>query len=626
MREVVLTRSKHLQRIICAILFLSFCIAIFSGCDKIFNFNTEDEPEEEITEEMSDEERFDVMIDDLFAEWVSEDTLTMNYFLANPEAMGIERPEGTYGEVMTPEDIAHEKELTQEMAEQLGSFDYDLLRKDQQIIYDILDRSLRLSKVMEREDDFFFYTGYIRPLTGIQVQLPVLLAEFSFYTAADIERYLDMIEDTVRYFDDLIEYERERSRRGFFMSEANVDSVIEQVESYLKNREDNLLITVFNDRVDNYEGLSAEQRAEYKQRNRELVLNNVLKAYENLLAAFKELRGVGAHDGGIASLPGGRDYAHATLCLKVGTDRSADELYALLDEWMDMTYNSIMATLSTNQKLYDKYINSQLGKIEAGTPKSIISKLQKAIVDDFPQIASTRHVVLEIHENLQEHMSPAFYLTPAVDSFDDNVIYVNPSKLDNDLFLFTVLAHESYPGHLYQTVYFRQQSPHPIRTLISNMGYTEGWATYVEMLSYGMAGLSDEEAMLVWNIDRFYDMLLSSQIDLGVNLLGWDIDKVAERLGELGINSMEVANSIYDMVTGVPLHTVTYALGFIELNELLTDAQDAMGDDFDLTEFHRFILDMGPAPFPLIKARMDSWMSAADTQEEAEAEELEPAA
>ena len=616
-----MTRTKHLQRIICTILFLSLCITILGGCDNIINTDTdtEDVPEEEIAPEMSDEEGFDIMMDDLFAMWVAEDTLTMNYFLANPEAMGIARPEATYGEVMTPEEIAQERELTQEIADQLGSFQYDLLREDQQIVYDILDRTIKLTKAMEREDDFFYYTGHIRPLNGFQVQLPVLLAEFSFYTAEDIERYLDMIEDTIRYFDDVIEFERERSRRGFFLSEANVDSVIEQVESYLENREDNLLITVFNDRVDAYEGLSAEQREQYKQRNKDLVLNNVLTAYDNLLAALSELRGVGVHNGGIASLPGGKDYAHATLCLKVGTDKSANELDILLSEWMDMTYNSIMATLATNQKLYSRLVDGKVGQITTGTPKSFISKLKKAMVDDFPQIQPTTHVVLEIHESLQEHMSPAFFLTPAVDSFDENVIYVNPSMLDDDLFLFTVLAHESYPGHLYQMVYFRQQSPHPIRTLISNMGYTEGWATYVEMLSYSMAGLNSEEAMLMWNL-RFYDMLLQSQIDLGVNLLGWDFNKVTDKLGEYNITDMTTVNNIYNMVTGVPLHSVTYALGFIELNELLTDAQDAMGDDFDLTEFHRFILDMGPAPFPLIKVRMDSWMTGA------QAEELEPAA
>jgi len=618
-----MTRTKHLQRIICAILLLTFCITIFSGCDNIFNSNTEPEPdpEEEIIEELSDEEKFDVMMDDWFAEWVAEDTLTLNYFLANPEALGIGRPEATLGEVMTPEEIEHEKELTQEMAEQLESVQYDLLRKDQQIVYDILNRTIRLTKIMEKEDDFFYYTGLIRPLNGFQVQLPVLYAEFSFYNAEDIERYLDMIEDTIRYFDDVIEFERERSRRGFFMSDANVDSVIEQVESYLENREDNLLITVFNDRIDNYEGLSAEQREQYKQRNKDLVLNNVLVAYDNLLKALNELRGVGVHNGGLASLPGGKDYAHATICLKVGTDKSATELDALLSEWMDMTYNSIMATLSTNQKLYDKLINGKAGQIEKGTPKSFISTLQKAMVNDFPQIAPTRHVVLEIHESLQEHMSPAFFLTPAVDWFEDNVIYVNPSMLDDDLFLFTVLAHESYPGHLYQMVYFRQQSPHPIRTMISNMGYTEGWATYVEMLSYGMAGLNNEEATLMWNM-RFYDMLLSSQIDLGVNVLGWDFNTVKEKLGEFNIVDEETVKNIYDRVTGVPLHSVTYALGFIELNELRADAQEVMGDDFDLTEFHRFILDMGPAPFPLIKAHMDEWL--AGTQEEEL--ELEPAA
>jgi len=579
------------------------CAALTSGCffdfDRIFNITGDDGP--------TDEERFDMLMDELFADWISEDSISMNYFLAYPERMGIERPEPTYGEVTTPESIQQGKEETEELADKIDSFRYKSLRDDQQVIYDILKRSITLSERLEREEDFAYYTGYIRPLTGIQVQLPVLLAEFTFYTAEDIERYLSLLGDTRRYFNDMIEFERERSRRGFFMRDANVDSVTEQVESFLQNREDNLLITIFDDKIDEYEGLGAEQRESYKQRNRELVLDNVLIAYDDLLVAMKELRGVGVNPGGLANLPDGREYAHAALSNRVGTDRTPDELGDLLEEWKNNTWMDIMHVLSTNYEMYEKLMNDAAGHIAEGTPKAYIFMLQKAMGKDFPQIKPTNHVVLEVHESLQEHTSPAFYLTPAVDNFDDNVIYVNPASINDNLYLFTTLAHESYPGHLYQTVYFLQKSPHPIRVLLSNTGYIEGWATYVEMISYTYADLDNEEADLMWKL-RFFDLLVQSQIDFGVNVLGWDIKKVEQIFRELNVTDMSVIENVYNMVTGVPLHSVTYALGFIELYELLEDAEEALLDDFDLMEFHRFILDFGPAPFPLIRTHMDTWM------------------
>ena len=75
-------------------------------------------------------------------------------------------------------------------------------------------------------------------------------------------------------------------------------------------------------------------------------------------------------------------------------------------------------------------------------------------------------------------------MIPPIDNSGENVIYINPGHISDDLTLFTTLAHEGYPGHLYQTVYYSATKHPPIRDLLSFGGYTEGWATYCEMLSY----------------------------------------------------------------------------------------------------------------------------------------------
>jgi len=607
-----MVNKNILLRIIAIIVLLSLCTGILSGC---FDFNNGDpspdnqKPPEGNINNNDDDDAFDALLDELFEDWITNDALTMNYFLADPYRMGIERPENTFGEVSSPETIARNRQETQELSDRLDDFDQRSLRMDQQVIYEILRRNVDLFKILESEEDFSYYTGYIRPMIGIQVQLPVLFAEFNFYTAEDIERYLDLMGDTQRYFNDMIEFERERSRRGFFLSEYNVDNVIEQIESFIKDRENNLLISVFDYKIDNYPGLSNEQRDRYKQRNKDLVLNNVLSAYETLLNEMKALRGVGARQGGLADLPGGKEFAHTLLRLRVGTDRSAQEIENMLSEWMSATWYTILDLLHGEHKLFDAFVNGELGRIAEGDPKSYISLLQKQIAGDFPAIRSTQLVVLEVHESLQEHMSPAFYLAPAIDRFNENVVYVNPSSIDDDLFLFTVLAHESYPGHMYQTVYFLQQSPHPIRTALSNTGYSEGWATYAEMMSYFYAGLKYEEAVLMWNL-RFFDMLLTSNIDFGVNVTGWSYDDVASFLDEFGISQKDTVDSIYNRVTGLPLNALNYSLGYIEMIELYNEAQTTLGDSFELMEFHRFILNFGSAPYPLIKKHMTSLINS----------------
>jgi uncharacterized protein (DUF885 family) len=453
-----------------------------------------------------------------------------------------------------------------------------------------------------------FFTGYIRPLNGIQIQLPILLAEFSFYTTDDIGRYLDLLEDTIRYFDDIIAFERGRAAHGFFMSDANLDSVIDHLESFLENREDNLLITVFTDRINAHEELTDAERESYIQRNRELVLTNVLVAYENLLSAMRELRGSAVHSSGIASMPGGEDIALAMLQQRTGTDRNAEQLMRLYEEWIDRVLADVVSVLLRDPDIFSAIDDGVSIGVGDGTAESFMIVLREMMAQDFPEIEPISHVILEVHESLQDHMSPAFYLMPAIDNFENNIIYINPPQITDELFLFTVMAHEGYPGHMYQAVYFRQQNPHPIRTMLSNLGYVEGWATYVEMLSYSWAGIDQVLADFMWNV-RLYDLLVQSYIDLGVNLLGWDHSRVAEVMADFNIVDAELTYSIYSMATGIPLFTIPYSLGFIEMYELLNYAQDRLQDNFILLEFHRFILDIGPTPFSIIASHMEVWLS-----------------
>jgi len=607
------------KRFLSFILILAICISSISGCgliDDIFDAvrptgtpeangnNGNDDNGYTHESGLSDEELFDQMIDTIFAEWVSADSITMNFFLANPELMGIKRPEPTYGEVMTPELFEREREESLKLTKELATIRYNRLRPDQQITYDIIERLLGLSEILEREDDFAYYTGYIRPLNGIQIQLPVLLAEFNFYTAEDIERYLSLIADTERYFNDIIEFERERAVRGFSLSETNADTVIEQLEGFLKNRENNLIIAVFDDKIDKYEGLSTQQRESYKERHRELVLNNVLVAYDTLLTAMRELRGYGSAPGGFASLPGGVEFGHASLRLRAGTDRSVREIEDLIDEWRRKTLADARSILLNNSELNQKNSNRTTGQIKNGTPEEYLSILRDTMMHTFPAINPVDYVIMEVHESLSD-MAPAFYLLPAVDNYDDNVIYINPASITENITLFTALAHEGYPGHMYQMVHLRQQSPHPIRIMLSNMGYTEGWAMYVELLSYYYAGLDEQEARLLGQM-RMYYLLLQSHIDIGVNLLGWDKNDIAALLEEdLGITDIKVAESYFNTVTGVQLNTIVYTLGYIELLMLQRELDDFYGEDYSVYDFHSFFLNFGPAPYPIIRNRIN---------------------
>ena len=601
------------RRLVLFILILALFTWLLGGCRRKVDETPAESPSparpSTDAEWKSQEELFDILIADLFVDIITTDSITLNYFCADPSRFGVEDMTPTYGDVTSSETILRDRQDNLDIRERLMGFEYEELRYDQQVIYDILLYDIDLYDLMDTKDEYSWYLGAIRPLNGVQVQLPVILAEFNFYSAADIETYLLLLQDTQRYFNDLIEFERERSRRGFFLSDANVDKVIEHCESLLEDPENNLMIAVFNDRIDTYEGLTAEQREQFKERNRELILGNVLPAYETLLNAMRKMRGVGANKGGLADLPDGADFARSYLQYCTGSDKTPEQMDALLEERIDDTMTVIWDILSRNPGFINEYgdFSETLGYVRDDTPENYLADLEAAIVRDFPAIGPTRYVVREVHESMREHVSPAFYLTPAFDSFDDNVIYINPSDMTDNLSLFTTLAHEGYPGHMYQNVYYLQQSPPPLRTVLGDWGYTEGWATYVELQSYRYAGLGEDEAALMQQI-RLWDLLLYTRIDLGVNALGWSLNDVATVCRQFNIADRDFIEEVYYMVTGNPLLYLPYCMGYLEITSLLDEAQDALGDDFVLVEFNRFLLDFGPAPFTIISDYMQIWI------------------
>jgi uncharacterized protein (DUF885 family) len=94
--------------------------------------------------------------------------------------------------------------------------------------------------------------------------------------------------------------------------------------------------------------------------------------------------------------------------------------------------------------------------------------------------------------------------------------------------------------------------------------------------------------------------------DLGVNVLGWSFDDLADVLADFNIYDRELVRRMFNAVTGVPITSVMYSLGFMELMELLEHAENELGRNFELIDFHRFFLEFGPAPFSIIRERMDA--------------------
>lgn len=542
---------------------------------------------------------FNNFIKDVFVEEATSDTLSLNYTLASPENYGIDNTEITLGEY-TINQMNEDLKSTEKHLKELKRFDYDLLTESQQLTYDIMlysyEEELELGS-------YLYYFDILGPTTGLQAQLPILLAEYNFYDKDDIETYLKLLPCVYDYFEDIVEFEKEKSKKGLFMSDAVVDGIIEQCNSFVDNPEQNLLIEYFDERINAYDGLTQQEKESYKKNNKEKVLKYIIPSYELLISSLEDLKGTGINDAGLYHYPKGKEYYETLAKIKTGSGKSINEIIDMLDLAIGDSFLDI-TRLTLNPSTLDEV--ERFASFPLTDPDEILEDLRTGILENFPEPAAVNCDIKYVHESLSEYLSPAFYLVPALDNYSDNNIYINGNEMETLSYIYTTVAHEGYPGHLYQITYFKSQEPDLIRNLLNFSGYDEGWATYVELYSYHLSGINSELAALLESNNELL-LILYARTDIGIHYEGWTKEKAVSYLNQF-YGDQATSEKIYQVLLGEPAIYLPYAVGYLEIKYLREHAENTLGESFNLKDFHRFILDIGPAPFDIIEDRMEIWL------------------
>lgn len=545
-------------------------------------------------------EAFEELSNDIFTTSVTSDSLTLNYTLAHPENYGIQNPPVTLGKFSLSEMKKNLKEA-EDFRDRLKNIRRSALTEEQKLTYDILTDAY---KINPSEEDYFLYYEVLSPTVGIQAQLPILLAEYHFYEQKDIDTYLQLLPMVYDYFQDILVFEQEKSAAGLFMCDRAVDDIIDQCSDFIKEPEKNVLITYFDEKIDAQEGLSQKERTAYKKTNKKLVLTKIIPAYEQLINGLTALKGTGKYEGGLCNYPDGKAYYTELLKSETGSSWSPKKMKHKMNNAITDSFRIMAESYQINPDILNECSENVY---PLSDPDEILSYLESTIQTDFPSMDQVHYTVKYVPKELQDFLSPAFYLTPALDQSNENHIYINRGKNNNLDTIFTTLAHEGYPGHLYQNVYFQQQNPDPVRYIINYEGYSEGWATYVEMQSYYMAGFSEDIAAVL-EANQIATLCLHGEVDLGVNYYGWGMEEVADYLEPFGITDDETTEQMYYTMVEEPGNYMKYVIGYLEFQELRDYAENKLGEDFNAQAFHSVLLKTGPAPFDLLKSRVYDWV------------------
>lgn len=573
--------------------------------------------------------RFEALTDTLFSQEVSANSITLHYTLRNPSDYGIDNPIPSLGSYsVSPAETGAAAENCLNL---LKDVPYQELNPDNQITWKVLKDSLETTL---EGTPYYLYEEPLRPLTGIQSQLPVLLSEYQFYSAEDVDTYLELLKTLPEHFDSLISFEQAKSEVGLFMAAYTADSIIDECNSFLGMGSGNYLYSTFETRLEEIEGCDNAQKEHYISRNKEMLESYVFPAYQKLASDLTALKETGRNQNGLCYLPDGSGYYEHLVKENTGSGRSIEELQALTKSQMRddllamqeiLTSPEYEALAKESRASSETTSETASGSIPDATPENsadttsktsaallqdftladsnpaaILIDLKSKIKEHFPAVPDVNTDVKYVPAEMQEYLSPAFYMVPAIDSADSQTIYINSGHLPDDLDLYTTLAHEGYPGHLYQNVYYAATDPAPIRSLLDCGGYTEGWATYTEMMSYYFTGLPKEQATL---LQRNASVLLGlyALADMGIHYEGWTLIDTVSFFHQYGISDTGVIEDIYDLIIADPCNYLKYYIGYVEFLELKKEAIKAWGDDFTQKRFHKAVLDAGPMPFYLLK-------------------------
>ena len=537
----------------------------------------------------SSDRQFRTFTRSLFQTEVSANTISLHYTLRSPSDYGIADIPATYGSLSS--DSVAAKASVKNVLSSLQEFDPDTLSSENALTFKILDTYLKNAST---GTDYLLYQEPLGPVSGIHTQLPVLLSEYSFYDTQDVETYLALLKETPSYFDSVIRFEQKKAASGLFMPDYQADSVLDTCQSFIDMGKENYLVSTFNERIASLNLLPENKKDSFQKENMKLVTEEIYPAYQNLITAIKSLKGKGMNEQGLRHFPYGKKYYEYLVRQTTGCNESISRLRL-------MTRAQILEDLSAMQKILfpaDAAL-TQASVLEQTSPDSMLDDLRSKITDTFPEIPDVDFQVKYVPESMQDYLSPAFYMIPAIDNLTENVIYINNGQTASGLNLYTTLAHEGYPGHLYQTVYFSASEPDPIRSILDFGGYVEGWATYAEMMSYYLAPLPKTEASLLQKNNSVI-LGLYALADMGIHYDGWSVTDTVRFFSDYGINDPNAVQSVYKLIIGSPANYLKYYIGYLKFYELKKEMADALGNQFSQKEFHRAVLDVGPAPFEIV--------------------------
>lgn len=557
-------------------------------------------------------ERFDAYLEKEFIETMESDYSTLHVFLENPEAYGVDRGKVSVdlGMRFDEESVAEMVEETRSTLEELRGIDCEQLTEDRRQTYEILLRSLEADDALNAEE-FIDYGWLFESMSGLHYQLPTMFADWTLRSEQDVKDLITLVRDVQPYLASAVEYTRAQQEKGLLM--IDFESVLDYCAGVLEAGEDSSVLAAMCDSID---ALNLADAQKYKDELSAAFSESFLAGYQELYDALTEMQSGFNNEAGLAAFPNGREYYELLLRSESGMDWTVEEMREWLTEAYDRHVSNMQTISLKNSSAVMQYL---YGSMDTGytSYEAMLEDIRAAMTADFPEIGDLEYEIFNVNEEIASDSGVAAYFNiPALDATTPRQLRVNPNLGDiQSVDVYTTVAHEGFPGHMYQYAYLYENIGEPIRCLLNSNSYAEGYAIYAgyEAMRY-LDGI-DEYVLELYQENETAIYCLLVLADIGIHCDGWTLEEMNEFFLDCGFDFGSAAADQYEQLRANPCAFVPYCVGYEQILTLKEQAESELGSAFTEIGFNTMLLDSAGAHYELLEQNVRNYIADASSQD-----------
>lgn len=594
-----------------------FILLLLVGCTKTKNDETIQERKyyierlenfevkEKNSENTKANEEFDSFMNEIARELLGMNFLNMHYSVIDYKSFGIKKPEVSLGDLTYGFD-EEMVEKTKDILKHLKEFDYNSLSYQQQFDYETLEYSLYEDLALSY---FYQYESILIDNNNYPESIYSDLVDYTFYDQESIDDYLTLVEDIPRFLEDVYRYTKAQEEDKVYQLNEWIDYSKEAIDGILNRKEDNDLILTFNERIDNCDFVEETTKEELKLKNKNLVLEKVLPSYQDLNTKLDEFKNkTKTTNNALINLD--KDYAKVKFIVNTSCNEPMDEVLKVLVTAINY-YESRLLMINMDEEIYSKtmsYLNDP-GQVLSLTGEECLDYLKTNMYEYYP-IVLAQYNVQTLNPDTASDSTVGYYYSSPLDNKEQNIIRINPNNLKGGIQTYITLAHEGFPGHLYQNYYYSLTNPNIIRKTINFIGYTEGYALMASNDAVNYADIDNSVVgdILFYNEESYF--YLESLVDILTNYYGYSAKQIKKYCEDhLMIKYFDNYETVRLALIENPVVYSRYAIGACKLLNYRQRVQNELMDKFDMVDYNESILKNGPLPFAILDRVIDDYIA-----------------